>query len=408
METVLNAVNELGCAFEEFKSTYDERLSSLEKTGKADSLIEQKLSRLNAEVDRKYENLNKLQLAFKRPALGDTEGSLSFSEQERKSAFFHYVRKGDETKLFQLEAKALSSGSGADGGYLIPQVVSDRIGRELANLSPIRELASVMTISSSSVDLLIDKEKAEVGWAAETQQRDESTSPKLAKIQIPVHELYAKPRATQKLLDDSRVNVEEWLANRISTKMAQVENKAFLEGDGDNKPKGFMNYATVERGALEWGKIEHLQTGVNGAFAQENPGDILIETIHAMKPEYQKDAVWLMSRSAHAAVRKLKDRNGLYLWLPGLGAESTPTLLGYKVVIVEDMPPLTPDRPSNAIVFANLKEGYQIVDRAGIHILRDPFSAKPYVEFYTTKRVGGDVMNFDAFKIIKFAGEEQE
>ena len=407
METVRDAVNELSCAFEEFKSVNDARLHSLEKTGKVDNLIEQKLSRLNAEVDRTYDQLNKLQLSFKRPAFEDSEGSLSFAEQERKSAFFHYIRKGDESRLSQFETKSLSTGSDPDGGYFIPQIVSDRIGRELADLSPIRALASVMTISSSAVDLLVDKDKAEVGWVAEAGDRVETASPKLGKIRIPVHELYAKPRATQKLLDDARVNVEEWLSNRISTKMAQVENKAFLDGNGENKPKGFLAYETVVRGGLEWGKIEHLITGKKGAFAEANPEDILIEAIHAMKAEYQKGAVWLMSPSAHAAARKLKDKNGLYLWHPGLGTEPISTLLGYKVVIVDDMPSLTADTASNSIVFANMKEGYQIVDHTGTRILRDPFTAKPYVEFYTTKRVGGDVMNFNAFKVIKFDTEAE-
>jgi len=407
METVRDAVNELSCAFEEFKSVNDAKLHSLEKTGKVDNLIEQKLSRLNAEVDRTYDQLNKLQLSFKRPAFEDSEGSLSFAEQERKSAFFHYIRKGDESRLSQFEAKSLSTGSDPDGGYFIPQIVSDRIGRELADLSPIRALASVMTISSSAVDLLVDKDKAEVGWVAEAGDRVETTSPKLGKIRIPVHELYAKPRATQKLLDDARVNVEEWLSNRISTKMAQAENKAFLDGNGENKPKGFLAYETVVRGGLEWGKIEHLITGKKGAFAEENPEDILVEAIHAMKAEYQKGAVWLMSPSAHAAARKLKDKNGLYLWHPGLGTEPISTLLGYKVVIVDDMSSLTADTASNSIVFANMKEGYQIADHTGTRILRDPFTAKPYVEFYTTKRVGGDVMNFNAFKVIKFDTEAE-
>jgi HK97 family phage major capsid protein len=179
METVRDAVNELSCAFEEFKSVNDARLHSLEKTGKVDNLIEQKLSRLNAEVDRTYDQLNKLQLSFKRPAFEDSEGSLSFAEQERKSAFFHYIRKGDESRLSQFETKSLSTGSDPDGGYFIPQIVSDRIGRELADLSPIRALASVMTISSSAVDLLVDKDKAEVGWVAEAGDRVETASPKL-------------------------------------------------------------------------------------------------------------------------------------------------------------------------------------------------------------------------------------
>lgn len=185
--------------------------------------------------------------------------------------------------------------------------------------------------------------------------------------------------------------------------MAQVENQAFLRGDGKNKPRGFLNYPTVKRENLEWGKIEHVLTGKDGAFSERDPADILIEAIYAMKSEYQRGAVWLMSASAHASVRRLKDKNGLYLWQPGISLDTGPTLMGHKVVIIDDMPVLNPGEASDSIVFANLKEGYQIVDRMGTRVLRDPFSAKPYVEFYTTKRVGGDVINFDAFKVIKFA-----
>jgi HK97 family phage major capsid protein len=407
METIRDAINELAHTFEEFKVTNDERLDRLEKSGKVDILTEQKLSHLNAEIDRTYNQLNKIQLSFKRPSFETDESMLSYTEQERKSAFSHYIRKGDESKLCQLERKALSVGSDPDGGYLVPQIVSDRIGRELADLCPIRALASIITISSSAVDLLIDKDKAEVGWASEVEERQETRTSNLAKIHIPVHEMYAKPRATQKLLDDARVNIEEWLSNRISTKMAQVENKAFLEGDGNNKPRGFMHYPTARRQNLEWGRIEHLTTGRRGQFAEQNPEDILVDTIHAMKAEYQKDAVWLMSPSVHAIIRKFKDRNGQYLWNAGLGSDPMPTLLGYKVVILEDMPSLIPDVATHGIVFANLKEGYQIVDRAGTRVLRDPFSAKPYVEFYTTKRVGGEVINFDAFKFIKFDAHQE-
>ena len=297
----------------------------------------------------------------------------------------------------------MNTGVDTDGGYLIPQVIATRISHELRDLCPIRALASVISISSSAVELLVDRESPEVGWVAETEERPETKAPNLAKIRIPVHELYAKPRATQKLLDDACINVEEWLASRIAGKMAQVENQAFLRGDGNNKPKGFLAYETVKRADLEWGKIEHVMTGKDGAFMDQDPADVLIDAIYAMKSEYQRGAVWLMSASAHASIRRLKDKNGLYVWQPGLSLETGPTLLGHKVVIIDDMPVLNPGDVSDSIVFANLKEGYQIVDRMGTRVLRDPFSAKPYVEFYTTKRVGGDVINFDAFKVIKFA-----
>ena len=403
METVHEAINDLAGAFEEFKSTNDHRLNMIENKGNVDSLIDHKLSRLNSEMDRAYDRLNKLQLSTQRPLLGEAERASSFEQQEHKTAFLHYIRKGDETKLYQLEQKALTTGSDAEGGYLVPHTVSDRIGQEMGQLSPIRSLASIMTISTSALELLVDRDKPEVGWVAETAERPETAAPKMAKLSIPVHELYAKPRATQKLLDDSRINIEEWLVGRIASKMAQVENQAFVNGDGTNKPKGFMTYPTVALGNLEAGKIEHILTGTEGAFGENQPGDILFDAINAMKVEYLKDAVWLMSRSTLSAARKLKSAEGQYLWQPSLSEELSQTLLGYKVIVLEDLPPLVQGTASKSIVFANLKEGYQIVDRAGTQVLRDPFSAKPYVEFYTTKRVGGDVIDTHAFKIIKFS-----
>ena len=408
MERIRHYIDELAQSFEQFKSVNNERLSSLEKTGHGDSLIDQKLNRLNERIENTYDHLNKLQLSLKRPELADLDSYPSFADQEQKSAFLNYVRKGDASKLFQMEEKALNTVSGEDGGYLIPQVFYDRIGRELADLSPIRALAHVITISSSGLDLLIDKDSGTVGWSGEQGDREETEGPQLRKIQIPAHELYAKNRATQKLLDDARINIEEWLSRHVSFKMARAENKAFLYGDGQKMPKGLMTYPTADRSDAENGKIQHILTGEVGNFSPDNPGDVLIEAMNAMKPEFQRDAVWLMSRSVHAAVRKLKDRNGNYMWFPGLGPDATPTLLGYKVVIIEDMPSLTPKKSCNGLVFGNLKEGYMIVDRAGIHVLRDPYTAKPYVEFYMTKRVGGDVINCDAFKMIRFSDRSKD
>ena len=371
MNTVNEAIDTLTQAFGEFKTSQEERFRHLE-------------------------------LSYKRPAF-ETSGTFSHTETEQKKALLSYVRQGEAKQLESAEIKSLTAGVEADGGYLIPQVVADRIGRDLQDLSPIRAISSVITISASAIELLLDKDGAEVGWVTETAERKETKTPNLMKLRIPVHELYAKPRATQKLLDDARVDVESWLAGRIATKLAQVENHAFIHGDGDNKPKGFLSYETKERAELEWGKLEHIKTGKDGAFSEENAADILIETMNALKPEYQKGAVWLMSRSAHAMVRKLKDQNHQYLWQPGLADEVSPTLLGHPVVLAEDMPALVAGTASKSIIFGTFREGYQIVDRAGMRILRDPFSSKPYVEFYTTKRVGGDVINFEALKVISFA-----
>jgi HK97 family phage major capsid protein len=375
MQHIQNAVEQLAEDFTTFKACYDSRIQKLEK----------------------------LDVLLKRPGL-DQEGDVSSVENlTHKNAFKSYIRKGDEQTLQNVVTKSLRTSSDPEGGYLIPQLVEEQITRRIEEISPLRRLANVLTISTSAVEMLLDRNSVtEAGWAAETDARNETATPTLMKVRIPVHELYARPRATQKLLDDSMVDVENWLASRIASRMTQLENIAFLKGDGNNKPKGILTYPMVDKADWEWGKFEKIDTGAAGAFADDNGGDILFDVVNALKPEYLNGAVWLMSRSAHAAVKKLKDSIGHYLWQPGLGDDKSPTLLGYPVVIAEEMPDLIAGKSSASIIFGNFKEAYQIVDRAGSHVLRDPYSAKPYVEFYTVKRVGGDVINFEALKIINF------
>ncbi|MCA0370786.1 MAG: phage major capsid protein [Proteobacteria bacterium] len=372
MEHIINSVEELTKSFEDFKVKQNTRLNKLEQKGLA-----------------------------RRPAL-----STSAQDEDicaYKSAFGSYLRKGD-THALSVEhvSKSLSVGSDVDGGYLVPQVLSDQIQQDLQSISSIRQLASVMAISASAVEILLSQDGEEAGWVSETGNRQETATPRLLKKRIAVNELYARPRATQKLLEDSLIDVEAWLADKIARRMAQLENAAFITGDGENKPRGFLHYASATGSTRDPETFEHLLTGANGAFAGENPADILMATVEALDPRYAQGAVWVMSPSARAAVRRLKDANGQYLWQGGLGAGAPETLCGYPVVVVEGMPELKSGTASSPIVFGNFKEAYQIVDRAGTYVLRDPYSAKPYVEFYTVKRVGGDVTNFNALKIVRF------
>lgn len=319
-------------------------------------------------------------------------------------AFQAYVRKGDERMMAALTQKALSTSVGEEGGYFIPQVLETRLNQQVEEWSPLRRLSNVIQISTSALEMLMDRTGPEAGWAQEAGARDETASPTLYKIKIPVHELYAKPRVTEKLLSDSLTSIEDWLALCVAKKLAQMENYAFIRGDGQNKPKGFLEYESVTANAWEWGKLEHIKTGVAGAFGENEQGaDLLLELMGSLKPVYLKDAVWLMSRSAYVAVQKLKDREGRYVIHPGTSLEQRPLLFGYPVEISEDMPALAPGVASKSIVFGNFKEGYQVVEHQGTQMLRDPYSAKPFVEFYTVKRVGGDVVNFDALKILTFS-----
>lgn len=390
---------DLSRTFEEFKKVNEERLTSLENKGFVDADLHQKLEHLQSHLDQAEQRVKQMEAQNHRPHL---EVSEPFCTHSR--AFMDYIRKGLDTPLHDYEQKSLATTSDRDGGYLVPSGLHDRLYATLQTASIMRSIAHVREISSSALEMLIDKDSADVGWVAETDERRETKTPELAKIRIPVHEMYARPRATQKLLDDASLNVEEWLSQKIAQKMAMLENTAFILGDGNNKPKGFLTYETVGVARWEWGKLEEVKTGVDGGFIADKSPDALLNLFYSLKPSYLPGATWLMSRATQGALRMLKDPGShQYLWQPPLAGFPSPTLLGYPVNMCDDMPNLVPKTASKAVVFGNFKEGYQIVDRTGIRVLRDPYSAKPYVEFYTTHRVGGDVLNFEALKVLNFA-----
>jgi HK97 family phage major capsid protein len=214
-------------------------------------------------------------------------------------------------------------------------------------------------------------------------------------------ELYAMPAATQTLLDDAIVNVDQWIAEEVESAFAEQEGAAFVNGDGTDKPKGFLAYPSVADASWAWGNIGVLNTGVAGAFAASNPSDVLVDLVYALKAGYRQNASFVMNRKTQAAVRKFKDSTGNYLWQPPASAGAPATLLGFPLVEAEDMPNIANNAVS--IAFGDFRRGYLVVDRAGVRILRDPYSAKPYVLFYTTKRVGGGVQDFAAIKGLKFA-----
>jgi HK97 family phage major capsid protein len=392
LQIIREAVDSLNHAFQEFKIANDLRLEDVENMKSVDPLLNETVNQLNDRVEKAQNRLTQLETASKRPYLSTS----SEHDTGEKAAFFSYVRKG----MDGIEQKSLTSLNDASGGYLIPHSMLDKIHANMAVTSPMRSVSRVTSISTDALELLQEKGAADVGWVAETADRPETATPELHKIRIPVHQIYAKPRASQKLLDDSSVDIETWLAQKIAEKMNVTENAAFINGDGNGKPKGFLSYGIAEVGKGEWGKFEAILSKSNDALTD---GDVLLEAFHALKAQYLNGATWLMSRSAMAAIRKLKGENRQYLWQPSMIEGTPPTLLGSPVMIADDMPALESKKPATAIAFGNFREAYQIVDRAGLHVLRDPFSAKPYVEFYATKRVGGDVLNFDAVKLIHFA-----
>ncbi|HEV7259723.1 MAG TPA: phage major capsid protein [Bosea sp. (in: a-proteobacteria)] len=394
------AFDDLRYTLESYRVSNDERLAEIETRRGADPLTEEKMARMDAALDDAMRRIDRLTLDRSRPALGRDEPRDPLVA-EHKAAFAAYVRSGEAGGLKRLEGKALSAGSGPDGGYLAPSGVETEILRRLANVSPIRALATVRTISSGTYKKAFSTTGPASGWVAEVAARPQTGTPTLAELSFPAMELYAMPAATQTLLDDAIVNIDQWIADEVESAFAEQEGAAFVNGDGIDKPKGFLAYPTVAEASWSWGNIGVLNTGVAGAFAASNPSDILVDLVYALKAGYRQNASFVMNRKTQAAVRKFKDSTGHYLWQPPASAGAPATLLGFPLVEAEDMPNIANNAVS--LAFGDFRRGYLVVDRAGVRILRDPYSAKPYVLFYTTKRVGGGVQDFAAIKGLKFA-----
>lgn len=385
------AADALMRAFEEFKTSNDARLAAIEGN-RADILLEEKVDRIDRALAEQKSLIERAALAGRRPSLA-ADPAVS----EHKSAWQAYLRRGDISALTQLETKALSVGSDADGGYIAPPELDRMIESRLRQVSPMRAIATVRTTGANVFKKPISLTAAGTGWVAETGTRAQTASPTLALMEFPTAELYANLAATQTLLDDSFVNLEDWIAGEVEEAFAGQERAAFVNGDGDDKPRGFLDYDPVAEGSHVWGKIGHVLTGADGGFGA-TPVDKLIDLIYAPKTQYRQNARFVMNRKTVSAVRKLKDGDDRYIWEPNDAGGAS--LLGYPVTEIEEMPDIATD--ARTIAFGDFARGYLIVDRAGVRVLRDPYSAKPYVLFYVTKRVGGGVQNFDAIKTLKF------
>lgn len=379
-------------AFEAFKTANDARLDAIEKK-RADVLLEEKVDRIDRALHEQKALLERAAFNGRRPGLA-ADPAMS----EHKSAWNAYLRRGDVSALAQFETKALSVGSDPDGGYVAPPELDRMIEARLKQVSPMRAIATVRTTGANVFKKPISLTAAGTGWVAETGARTQTDTPTLALMEFPTSELYANLAATQTLLDDSFVNLEDWIAGEVEEAFAGQERAAFVSGDGDNKPRGFLDYETVAEASHVWGKIGYIATGVDGGFAAADPVDDLIDLIYTPKTQFRQNARFVMNRKTVSAVRKLKDADDRYVWAPDDSGSST--LLGYPITEIEDMPDMAAD--SFSIAFGDFARGYLIVDRAGVRVLRDPYSAKPYVLFYVTKRVGGGVQNFDAIKALKF------
>lgn len=397
------AFEEFMRAFEAYKDTNDERLGELERRQAADPLIDERLARIDRAIDETKRTADRLALKALRPHVGGGAMLETAAVREHRRAFEGYVRKGETAGLSHLEQKALavSTNSGADGGYLVPDETERAVMSALKSISPIRAIASVRQVSGTVFKKPFATTGFAHGWVAETAARTQTTTPTLAEIPFPTKELYAMPAATATLLDDSAIDIDTWIAEEVRDTFAEQEGTAFVKGNGTTEPKGFLSYDKEVAGSEEWGELAYISTGVAGAFPASNPSDKLIDLIYTLKAGYRANGTFVFNRGTQAAIRKMKDIDGNYLWQPAVAAGEPATLMGYPVVESEDMPSIATG--NYAIAFGDFRRGYLVVDRVGIRVLRDPYSAKPYVLFYTTKRVGGGVQDFNAIKLLRFA-----
>ncbi|SIN89127.1 phage major capsid protein [Vannielia litorea] len=354
---------------------------------------------LHSRVQKQEERLTMLQkktISAGRPALSAAAEGVA----PHAKAFNAYLRNGDDDGLrgLELEGKGLSTAVAGDGGYLVDPQTADTIKTVLSSTASLRAIANVATVEATSFDVLIDRADMGAGWASETGASVETDTPQIERISIPLHELSALPKASQRLLDDSAFDIDGWLADRIAKKFARAEAAAFINGNGSDKPTGILDHTIVAEGSQTWGELGYIATGVDGEIGD---ADALVDVVYALGAEYRANATFVMNSKTAGTIRKLKDADGRFMWSDGLAAGEPARLLGYPVLIAEDMPDIATG--AHAIAFGDFHAGYTIAERPDLRVLRDPFSAKPHVLFYATKRVGGDVSDFEAIKLLKFS-----
>jgi HK97 family phage major capsid protein len=439
---LLKAIEDQGTAFEAFKKSMDTQLADAKKAG-ADPLVLARLEKIEKSMDDAIELKNKIEsgLLAERKEREDLEKRLNRAgatetsksallvgdfnrqlkrrrEDMRKSAIEPLDQKQfDEYKAAQDtwlrhgekgmspdELKTMQISIDPDGGYLVTPDVSGRIVTKLYETSPIRQIASVQSTSKDKVEGMEDLDEAGAGYAGERATSGNTDTPQVGKWEIPIANIDTEPKATSNLLDDADRDVEAWLAGKVSDKIGRFENGEFVNGvGGANKIRGILQYDTaVDAGdGVAWGSLGYIKTGANGAFNGTNPADKIFDLIGLLKDGYLPNARFLTRRSVITLMRKFKDTQGNYLWQPSLVLGNPETFGGYAITRAEDMPALSSNGFS--LAFGDFREGYAIFDRQGIRVLRDPFTAKPYIKFYTTKRTGGGVLNSEAIKLLQFA-----
>lgn len=400
MDELKKLIEALGRAFEEFKAQNDSRIKAIESKGYAPADLTEKVEKINADISNIAAMKKQLEAIETVVARGQYPGGGTQTPEamNRMKAFSHLIRRGAQD-IKELEVQAAASTlSDPDGGFTVPEEVDTAIDRVQGTLSAMRRLATVRAISTDTYKKLVNQGGTTSGWVAEKGTRSETDTPTLKEIAINTKELYAMPAATQSLLDDSRVDIGAWLADEVGVEFNEEEGDAFISGNGVEKPKGIAAYTMIANASYEWGKVGYI---AGGHASLLNNADKLIDIQHALKTSYRNGAAWLMNDATCGVIRKFKDGDGNYLWRPGLMEDKPDTLLGKPVEYDDNVDDIGANK--YPLFYGNFKRAYLIIDRLGTRVLRDPYTSKPYVLFYTTKRVGGGIVMYEALKAIKIA-----
>lgn len=379
-------VEALNKAFADFKTEHTKQLDEM-KRGQNDALQALKVDTINAHITELQAAIDTTNTKMAAVEMG-ASGVRPLKDKEYSDAFQAHLRRGD------VQA-SLNKGASDQGGYTVPIEWDRTITDKLIIVSPMRDLCSVQSVSGAGYSKLINLRGTTSGWVGETAARTETNTPTFATQAYGWGELYANPSATQQMLDDSELNLENWLAGEVETELSYQENKAFVSGDGTNKPRGLLTYAAGGTGLHPLGGIATTASGAVGGIT----ADAILALIYSLPSAFTNGAKFALNRNTHKVVRTLKDGQGNYLWQPSLQAGQPATLAGYALAEIPDMPDVATNALS--IAFGDFKRAYKILDRIGVRVLRDPFTNKPYVSFYTTKRVGGGLENPECMKFMK-------
>ncbi|HFK2693702.1 TPA: phage major capsid protein [Kluyvera ascorbata] len=394
IKDVEQVAQELQSKFDDFKSKNDKRIDALEsEKGKLAGQVDTLNGKLT-ELESLKSDLETELAAVKRPG-GPQQQSKAATEH--KTAFMQFMRKGDDDGLRDLERKALQVGTDEDGGYAVPEELDRNILTLLKDEVVMRQEATVMTIGGSDYKKLVNVGGTASGWVGETDARPATDASKLKLIEPFMGEIYGNPQATQKMLDDVFFNAESWINSELAIEFAEQEEIAFTSGNGTKKPKGFLAYTSSldDDKTRAFGTLQHVLSGSAAAVT----ADSIIQLVYTLRKTHRNGAKFMLNNNSLFKIRILKDSEGNYLWRPGLEMNQPSTLLGYGIAENEQMPDIAAD--AKAIAFGNFKRGYTIVDRIGTRVLRDPYTNKPYVGFYTTKRTGGMLADSQAIKLLQ-------